>query len=28
MHIKFWVGNLKGRGHMKDIGIDERITLE
>jgi hypothetical protein len=28
MHIKFWLGNLKGRDYMEDLGIDGRIILE
>jgi len=24
----FWLGNLKGRGHLEDLGIDEKIILE
>jgi hypothetical protein len=23
----FWLGNLKGRDHMEDLGVDERIIL-
>jgi hypothetical protein len=28
MHTKFWSENLKRRGHMEDLGKDERIILE
>jgi len=28
MHTKFWLGNLKIRGHLGDLGIDEGICLE
>jgi hypothetical protein len=28
MLIKFWLENLKGRDHMDDLSIDERIKLE
>jgi hypothetical protein len=28
MHKIFWLGNLKGRDHSKDPGIDRRIILE
>jgi hypothetical protein len=27
IHIWFWLGNLKERDHLKDLGIDERIIL-
>jgi hypothetical protein len=27
MHIGFWLGNLWERDHMKDKGIDGRITI-
>jgi hypothetical protein len=25
---KFWLENLKGRDHLKDLDIDERIILK
>jgi hypothetical protein len=25
---KFWLGNLKGRDHAEDLGIDGRIILD
>jgi hypothetical protein len=25
---KFFVGNLKGRDHLEDLGVDRRIILE
>jgi hypothetical protein len=25
---KFWSGNLKGRNHLEDLGVDGRILLE
>jgi len=28
MHTKFWSENLKGRDHMKDLGVNEMIILE
>jgi len=28
MHRKFWLGNLKGRDHSEELGVDERILLE
>jgi hypothetical protein len=28
MHTKFWSENLKGRNHVEDLGIDERIISE
>jgi hypothetical protein len=28
MHTKYWSGNVKGRGHLEDLGIDGRIILE
>jgi hypothetical protein len=28
MHTKFVSGNLKGRDHSKDLGVDERIILK
>jgi hypothetical protein len=28
MHRKFWLGNLKGRDHSEDVGVNERIILE
>jgi len=28
MHMKFWSENLKGRDHLEDLGIGERIILE
>jgi hypothetical protein len=27
-NTKFWLEDLKGRGHLEDIGVDERIILE
>jgi hypothetical protein len=27
MHTEFWLGSLKGRDHMEDLGIDLRIIL-
>jgi hypothetical protein len=28
MRIKFWLGNLKGRDHLRDLVVDGKITLE
>jgi hypothetical protein len=28
MYTKVWSGNLKGRDHSEDLGVDERIILE
>jgi hypothetical protein len=28
MHEKVWSENLKGLGHLEDLGIDVRIILE
>jgi hypothetical protein len=28
MHTKFWLGNVKGRDYMEDLGVDGRIILE
>jgi hypothetical protein len=28
MHKMFWVGNLKGRDHSQDLGVDGRIICE
>lgn len=33
MHMRevrtvFWVGKLKGRGHLEDVDVNGRITLE
>jgi hypothetical protein len=28
MHTTFWSVNLKGRDHVEDMGVDERIILE
>jgi len=28
MHTKFLSENLKGRDHLEDLGIDEKIILE
>jgi len=28
MQTKLWSENLKGRDHLEDIGIDEKIILE
>jgi hypothetical protein len=28
MHIIFWLENLKGGDHSKDLGVDGRIILE
>jgi hypothetical protein len=27
VHEKYCLGNLKGMGHMEDIGVDERMNL-
>jgi hypothetical protein len=27
-HTKFWSEYSNGRGHLRDLGIDERITLQ
>jgi hypothetical protein len=28
MNTKFWLENLKGTGHFKELGIDGKIILE
>jgi hypothetical protein len=28
MHTKFWLENLKGRGHVEDEGRDGKIVLK
>jgi hypothetical protein len=28
VHTGFWWENLKGRDHLKDLGIDERVILK
>jgi len=28
MPTKFWSENVKGRDHLKDLGVDGRILLE
>jgi hypothetical protein len=28
MYARFWLGNLKGKGHLDDLGIDGRIMLD
>jgi hypothetical protein len=28
MRAEYWSGNLKGRYHLEDLGIDGRIILE
>jgi hypothetical protein len=28
MHTRFWLENLKRRDKLKDLGVDERLTLE
>jgi hypothetical protein len=28
MHTKFWSGNLKGRDHLKNLGVDGRKITE
>jgi hypothetical protein len=28
MHKIFWLGNLKGRDHSEDLGVDGNIKLE
>jgi hypothetical protein len=28
MHTKFWSEKLKGRDHLEDLGIDEKIILK
>jgi hypothetical protein len=28
MDTKFWSENVKGRGHLRELGINERIILE
>jgi hypothetical protein len=28
MHTELWSGNLKGRDHLEDLGMYERIILE
>jgi hypothetical protein len=26
MHTKFWSENLKGKGHLEDLDVDEKIV--
>jgi hypothetical protein len=28
MHTIFWLENLKGRGHLEDLGVDVKVILE
>jgi hypothetical protein len=28
MHTIFWLENLKGRNHMKDLGVEGRIRMD
>jgi hypothetical protein len=28
MHTKVWLENMKGRDHLEDFSIEERITLK
>jgi hypothetical protein len=28
MHTKFWLKNLMGKDHLKDLGVGRRILLE
>jgi hypothetical protein len=28
VHIWFWLGNLRERGHWEDLGVDGRTVLE
>jgi hypothetical protein len=28
MHTKFWLANMKGKYHSKDLGTDGKVTLE
>jgi hypothetical protein len=28
MHAMFWLENLKGRDHFKDLGVDGKVILE
>jgi hypothetical protein len=28
MHTKLWSKNLKGRDHMENLGVDEKVILE
>jgi hypothetical protein len=28
MHIKFWLGFLKGRGHLENLSMNERAILK
>jgi hypothetical protein len=28
MHTGFWWGNLKGRGHLKNLGLDKSVILK
>jgi hypothetical protein len=28
MHTKFWLENPKGRDHLEDLGVNEKIILE
>jgi hypothetical protein len=27
MHTEFWLGDLRERDHVEDLGLDERIIL-
>jgi hypothetical protein len=27
MHTNFWSGNLEGRGHLEDLGVDANIII-
>jgi hypothetical protein len=27
-HTTFWWGNLSGRDHLEDLGVDERLILK
>jgi len=28
MHTLYWLGNLKGRGHLEDLGADGKVILD
>jgi hypothetical protein len=28
MYTKFWSGNLKGRDHLEDLGVDANVIVE
>jgi hypothetical protein len=28
MHKRFWLGKLKGREQLRDVGVDEKIKLQ